>query len=397
MMEEGDQINNEGDVQYEGDDQYQEDESYGEGYQEENYDEGEQQHQKPIKPPKKFRNNYRNDRYNNAYGDYSGGYGPPGGGYGQNFRAQRNFGPRGPFPMPGGPPMFYHGSPGPQGPPGNFMWGRGFGPDGPPNRRLPVDDKTIKYLLRCGVAKEHLKNLPHALLKLIEPEYCGLCAQEFDSFSMSRIHYISKNHLKNQKKWLSQQSEIGFRRARQTNLPLKARELYCELCDVHITSKTHSDSHYAGKPHRAIVEGRKNPRNPFLLQPGMEQRLDQLIRREKKSLKAVEEEVVPEKDTKAVQSDLYCEICKTSVTCSEQMTMHLNGKRHLAKEKHYILKMMKSGGGNDGVQEKQNEENTMEVNEDEGEGECEAEESYDWGQGEEKWDEAETKEEEKEE
>lgn len=59
MMEEGDQINNEGDVQYEGDDQYQEDESYGEGYQEENYDEGEQQHQKPIKPPKKFRNNYR--------------------------------------------------------------------------------------------------------------------------------------------------------------------------------------------------------------------------------------------------------------------------------------------------------------------------------------------------
>lgn len=91
----------------------------------------------------------RNDRYNNAYGDYSGGYGPPGGGYGHNFRAQRNFGPRGQFPMPGGSPMFYHGSPGPQGPPGShFMWGRGFGPDGPPNRRLPVDDKTIKYLLR---------------------------------------------------------------------------------------------------------------------------------------------------------------------------------------------------------------------------------------------------------
>ena len=26
------------------------------------------------------------------------------------------------------------------------------------------------------------------------------------------------------------------------------------------------------------------------------------------------------------------------------MTMHLNGKRHLAKEKQHILKMMKGGG-----------------------------------------------------
>lgn len=29
------------------------------------------------------------------------------------------------------------------------------------------------------------------------------------------------------------------------------------------------------------------------------------------------------------------------MTCSEQMTMHLNGKRHLSKEKSHILKMMK--------------------------------------------------------
>lgn len=30
------------------------------------------------------------------------------------------------------------------------------------------------------------------------------------------------------------------------------------------------------------------------------------------------------------------------VTCSEQMTTHMNGKRHLNKEKHHILSMMKS-------------------------------------------------------
>lgn len=34
-------------------------------------------------------------------------------------------------------------------------------------------------------------------------------------FFAARMHYISKNHLKNQKKWLTQQSEIGFNRARE--------------------------------------------------------------------------------------------------------------------------------------------------------------------------------------
>nr|XP_026485079.1 uncharacterized protein LOC113392740 [Vanessa tameamea] len=350
--------------------------------QEENLPE---QLQRPFGPPKKFRNNYRNDRYNNAYGDYSGGYGPPGGGYGRNFRPPRNYGPRGYYPIPEGPPpSFYQGPQGPpgaQGHPGNFMWGRGFGPGGPPIRRLPMDDKTIRYLLRCGVAKEYVRNLPRDLLQLMEPEFCGLCAQSFESFAMSRVHYISKNHLKNQKKWLTQQSEIGFRRTKE--IPLKARELYCELCDVHVTSKTHSESHYAGKPHRAIVEGRKNPKNPFLLQQGMEERVDQLIRREKKNLKPIEEDEAAEKVPKVIQPDMYCEICKTSVTCSEQMTMHLNGKKHLSKEKQHILKMMKGGNGTQS-QEKPTEDTTMEENEN---AEEEGEESYDWGQGEEKWEE----------
>ncbi|XP_050360094.1 uncharacterized protein LOC126779930 [Nymphalis io] len=353
----------------------------------------------PQRPfdPKNFGNNNRNDRYNNAYGDYSGGYGPPGGGYGQNFRPPRYFGPRGYFPIPNGPPpVFYqgpygppgpHGPPGPQGPPGNFMWGRGFGPEGPPIRRQPMDDKTIRYLLRCGVAKDQLKNLPRDLLQLMEPEYCGLCAQSFESFAVSRTHYISKNHIKNQKKWLTQPTEIGFRRAKE--IPLKARELYCELCDVHITSKTHSESHYAGKSHRSIVEGRKNPKNPFLLQQGMQGRVQQLIRREKKNLKpTTEEDEAVEKDAKVVQPDLHCEICKTSVTCSEQMTMHLNGKRHLSKEKQHILKMMKGGGNATQLQETQNEDAAVEEIENaEEEEEEENEESYDWGKGEEKWEE----------
>ncbi|XP_052747581.1 zinc finger matrin-type protein 3 isoform X2 [Bicyclus anynana] len=333
---------------------------------------------------KKF---FQNDRYNNAYGDYSGGYGPPGFGYGRNF-TRPQFGP---------PPPLFPSGPGPQGPP-HFMWGRGFGPQGPPMRRQPTDDRTVKYLARCGVGKEHLKNLPRDLLQLMEPEYCGICAQSFDSFATSRIHYISKNHLKTQKKWLNRQPDVGFRRGKE--IALKARELYCELCDVHITSKSHSDSHYAGKPHRAIVEGRKNPKNPFLLQRGMADRVSQLIRREKKHLKAEgeveEDENKKEKEMKNIQPELYCDICKTSVTCTEQMTMHLNGKRHLSKEKQHILKMMKgeTDEANDESQEKDDEEEMEgegEEEEEKAEGENEAFVDDDWGNGSGTWEDAPTK------
>ncbi|XP_068628485.1 uncharacterized protein [Battus philenor] len=369
--------------------------------------------------------NFRKDRYSNAYGNYRGGYGPMntgggvigpmngggfgpmnaggfgpmnGGGFGPPNMGPRHFGPRNFGPGPGPRALF---SPGEV----PFMMGRGFGPRGPNKfKKNNMDNKTVNYLIRCGVLKENLKNLPKSLLQLMEPESCGLCGQNFNSFAISRTHYVSKNHLKNQKKWLTQHSDPGFQQNRE--IPFKSRDLYCELCDVHITSKAHADSHYAGKPHRAIVEGRKMPRNPALLQKNMASRLEQLIRREKKNLKPVEDEEkgVELEELKASQPDLYCMICKTSVTCSEQMTMHLNGKRHLSKEKQHILKMMKGGSkedkGNikeDGGEKGEGNDNTeesaeMEVGEEE-KGETtgsQEEEDFDWGNGSGTWDEPET-------
>ncbi|XP_045489428.1 zinc finger protein 346 [Pieris rapae] len=204
-------------------------------------------------------------------------------------------------------------------------------------------------LIECGVPREHLKNLPRDLLQLISSDYCGLCAVEFDTFALARVHYNSKNHLKNQKKWQLNRGHGG-----QGMGPLKSRDLYCELCDVEITSKVHSQSHYSGKAHRAIVEGRRNPKNPILVQPGMEDRVKQLVRREKRflvsedidSAEAATSDLIDIKDR--IPPELHCDICKTFVTCTEQMTLHLNGKKHLNKEKQHILKMMKGeASGND--------------------------------------------------
>ncbi|XP_038208629.1 uncharacterized protein LOC119829955 [Zerene cesonia] len=331
----------------------------------------------PMNPPNSFGNN----RYRYAYGAYRGGYGSVGGRGG--FGPPRNFGP---------PPNFGPG-------PANFhdSHGSGLWPRGPPFLSRPQKSDAIKYLIKCGVPREHLRNLPRDLLRLINPDYCGLCAVELDSFSVSRVHYNSKNHLKNQKKWMNNRVEFGGQRGKM--IPMKSRDLYCELCDVEITSKPHSESHYAGRSHRAIVEERKNPKNPMLLQPGMEDRVKQLIRREKKFLPPIEEAEVEDKPQveKPTSPELYCDICKTFVTCTEQMTLHLNGKKHLNKEKQYILRMMKGDmNPNDETpkKDKGEEEDAGHGADDEteegGDGKA-ADDNDDWENNGENWDEPETK------
>ncbi|XP_047988779.1 zinc finger matrin-type protein 3-like [Leguminivora glycinivorella] len=309
---------------------------------------------RPIRPPRRGMPNH--DRYNNAYGSYRGGYGP-GGGFGFGPRGPPMDGPMGPPPMgpppmgrpmgpPMGPPMRPMGPRGPRGPPPpTVMYGRGFGPGASPMpRKVGPETQAYRYLLRCGIAQETLKDIPKKLLKLMEAHHCGVCGLDFDSFTMSRMHYTSRNHQKNQKKWQLQNS------AKPTpgkQIPLKSRDLYCELCDVTITSTVHADSHYSGKPHRAIVEGKKKPKNPYLLQKGMEGRTEQLINREKQHLPEITEtKPVLGEDSKAPHGDLYCDICKTSMTNSEQMTMHLNGKKHLSKEKQHIIRVMNAQSQN---------------------------------------------------
>ncbi|KAJ8734783.1 hypothetical protein PYW08_014033 [Mythimna loreyi] len=313
-------------------------------------------------------------------------FAPPGN-YGFNNHNNRGgFRSRGPHPSQ----MFNKNAPirgsrfmGPRGQSG-FFWGRGYGPGGPP---IQQTHDNVSFLLRCGVMHHALSGLPNVLLRLMNPESCGVCGQPFDNYDGARLHYNSKNHVKNVKKWVSQQAKVGAQRPKE--IPVKARELYCELCDIHITSKSHADSHYEGRSHRAIVEGRKPPKNPFLLQKNMQIRVQKLIRRERRCLKPFEkpEPVEKPKPDKLLTPELYCEICQTTVTCTEQMTMHLNGKKHLAKEKRHIMSMMNGETSQNADAQgaaaqdaaAQGAESQEEANEPEGD-------TYDWGQGSGTWD-----------
>ncbi|KAG6461021.1 hypothetical protein O3G_MSEX012381 [Manduca sexta] len=361
------------------------DEEYG-------YDDGPRFH-----PIPKFN---RNDRYGNAYGNYRGGYARGG----MSRPPMRPMGP----PMQSVPPLRWGPTP-PVPPP-------------PPTIKSTLEDKAIRFLARCGVSKDAVKNYPEQLLLMFAPDHCGLCSQDLDSFNTgkyklhqdkfsfnmsylihlsylftARLHYLSKGHMKNQRKWLSKHFK-GCVRPKE--IPLKSRDLYCELCDIQITSKQHADSHYEGRPHRATVEGRKEPRNKALTLLNMQDRLAQLIRREKKFIKPNNEAAKAvggkPKETKEIPPELCCNICKTTVTCSDQMTTHLNGKRHLAKEKQHILKMMKSGKVVEISENAQSAaKNAEEKEEKEVKGDAENDskekEDFDWGKGSESWEENTTK------
>ncbi|XP_028160272.1 uncharacterized protein LOC114352761 [Ostrinia furnacalis] len=214
-------------------------------------------------------------------------------------------------------------------------------------REPKCDHEKIKFLMRCGVPKETLRGLPSELLELYEPDNCGLCCYQLDTPHITQLHYVSKNHLKKQKKWLQHPNRQSL-----SKLPLRARELYCELCDVHITSTSHAKLHYEGKPHRAIVEGRRVPKNPALLPDSAAERIEKLIKREKRYMNIPEKSVPTDSSNEQTNeniqvlagpkdNELYCNICKVFMVNFDQMTVHLNGRKHLSKEKQHILKIMR--------------------------------------------------------
>ncbi|CAH0600501.1 unnamed protein product [Chrysodeixis includens] len=216
-------------------------------------------------------------------------------------------------------------------------WGEGYSPKGPHNPREKVKPAEV-FLLRCGVPRHEVAQLPEELLSYFGYDCCGLCGVEFTSMEMCRAHYLCKNHLKLQKKWLSRHKPKSRSRSRSrgNETRLRSRATYCELCDVEHTSNSAAKSHYSGKQHRAVVYGRKQTRNPSLLQDDKQERLEHLLIREKGVIDC--KEVV---QGKPIPSELWCNICETYMTCPDQMTIHLNGKRHLNKEKNYILRFMK--------------------------------------------------------
>ncbi|XP_075985077.1 zinc finger protein 346-like isoform X2 [Anticarsia gemmatalis] len=203
------------------------------------------------------------------------------------------------------------------------------------------DSHQLQSLIGYGIPREIMKKLPKDFWKQVSLECCCICNLKLKHIQAARAHYLSRQHLKSQSQWLAIYCSVLVKDPSEA---IKPRSAYCELCDVDITSETHARSHYSGRTHWAIAVGRRLPKNYSLRSQCMANRLEKLRRRELKYLK-IGADKREEPPLKLTNSDLHCIICQTTVNNSEQMTSHLNGKKHLHKEKRHIFNLMQRDCG----------------------------------------------------
>lgn len=137
-----------------------------------------------------------------------------------------------------------------------------------PTNYVPNTATDVSQHEQFGVAFD--PTYPAELLSLFQPLYCKLCLVPISSQKNAYIHYNSKKHDMKVRKYL-------FEYARRTGLPyhfklfqkddqkeeLDAKYLFCEICNVKLTSKIHAEDHYSGKNHLSMVQsGRKTSALP---------------------------------------------------------------------------------------------------------------------------------------
>ncbi|XP_013114947.1 zinc finger protein 346 [Stomoxys calcitrans] len=232
------------------------------------------------------------------------------------------------------------------------------------------------------------ESYPDALNALIHPSSCDLCNAKFNAPVAAKDHFESKSHDKHLTAWLNKNyTEKGLeapeikRYHRQG--PVGPEAFYCEHCDLKLTSLTHADQHYSGKRHKMVISQRAKPAGAgFYNNEGKWVRLstkanpksadrrfgigeqfqavdnntvtttttsdDATIAPEvtNNPLNTAEQtEVRPPKIPKVDESDsnLFCALCRVSVTSALQMTMHLSGAKHQKKLKASGVELTNTG------------------------------------------------------
>ncbi|KAF5284138.1 hypothetical protein FQR65_LT00138 [Abscondita terminalis] len=172
---------------------------------------------------------------------------------------------------------------------------------------------------------KHLFNdpsLPQELTDQFQPLFCKLCECQHTSNITAKLHYDSKKHDKKVRKFLSEYAEktgepLHPRVGATKHVENDPKYFYCDHCEIPLTGKLHSESHYMSKNHRRTVLGMRRPSG--------RERTDCF------GSDFVKESRIP---------NLRCQLCNVSVTSEQQMMLHINGSRH--KKKLQVQEPMKS-------------------------------------------------------
>ncbi|XP_017776613.1 PREDICTED: zinc finger matrin-type protein 4-like isoform X2 [Nicrophorus vespilloides] len=210
--------------------------------------------------------------------------------------------------------------------------------------------KTLKrpasdYRKSADVVQHHNRpsdltdtSLPKELRDQIQPLYCGVCKVQLINSISAKIHYASKNHDKNIRKFLISYSfrtgEPLHKRARWDKKPISddndPKYFHCKACDLPLTGKAHAESHYMGKIHQKVISGTRKPAGRgYIDNSGHWKRSFIQIDPSGRDgfgagFAALENH--PEK-----VNSLSCDLCHVKVTSYPQMENHIQGSKHQKK------------------------------------------------------------------
>ncbi|XP_020807430.1 uncharacterized protein LOC110183489 [Drosophila serrata] len=145
--------------------------------------------------------------------------------------------------------------------------------------------------------------------------YCTLCHTAMRTVRNSVDHYTSRAHERRVSTFLGR---LRFDKNLSTNPALgdilalpeqvlrflhkdRPSDLYCDLCDLRLTSIIHAEQHFFGRRHRQMERQMSEDHGIYTMQSHWMR-----------------------KDTKL----LMCELCDVSITSESQMAMHISGIRH---------------------------------------------------------------------
>uniref|UniRef100_A0A1B6MJ59 C2H2-type domain-containing protein n=1 Tax=Graphocephala atropunctata TaxID=36148 RepID=A0A1B6MJ59_9HEMI len=173
------------------------------------------------------------------------------------------------------------------------------------------------------------QSYPQELSNLFGPDVCQLCAVEFTSPVVQKMHYSGKQHAKNVTRFLT-----DWCRRTGSPMPQVDREAtsslttnvedYCQLCDVALKSLHEKLLHYSGKTHQ------RNERDPENIKRRVKcyETIDISnipLSEVNGVLKATDEKV---KVNMEMVQGFECELCNVKAVSQDQLQAHLEGKKH---------------------------------------------------------------------
>ncbi|XP_071440438.1 zinc finger matrin-type protein 3-like [Hetaerina americana] len=219
----------------------------------------------------------------------------------------------------------------------------------------PINDKDMEEIIVS-------KDLPEELVSQFSPRHCDLCTAQMNSALQSRMHYHGKQHQKKVAFFMN-----NWEKEHGGSYPKKIvkddavdclktpgdKKLYCEWCDLSLTSHLHAQQHYRGRNHQRVVNGLQPLRSGYYnkltckwqrfppmegvygSRPSEPMFYHDLLSSEL-MVHSSEKPSEKREDPGVKRGRFFCELCNIGATSQGQLNIHFKGGKHKKAERMLI-------------------------------------------------------------